>query len=369
MITRQFNNSTIEIREDGYFNLTSMFKPFGKYPKDYLKTDSAKAFIAALEADGTNILSGTELVQVIKGGAGEQGTFAHRLIAIDSARFLSPEFHVTIIKWADEIMMGATPSLEYQPYTNEISYVDKLVGIFSRTDKPLKKEVIVINTEAEEGDPPTRRFDMKEVNSNIYYEVKIHPITLSDLKEIFSKRRYPDILAKLHQDYKLFLVSPLGITEEADCFVRAMKNVHFILGEDLAMEAASLMLKETPFGKEQIQRHVLPMYHDILPTNWRQALGAVSESLLPPLSDVYLLEECKESLEVNSESREDLIFNRGLPLGVCKMKRRELTSTPFRAKFVYKGQVYELGLYGDPIQAGSVVKQKMLEIKGYYAFR
>lgn len=44
-----------------------MFKPFGKYPKDYLKTDSAKAFIAALEADGTNILSGTELVQVIKG--------------------------------------------------------------------------------------------------------------------------------------------------------------------------------------------------------------------------------------------------------------------------------------------------------------
>jgi len=64
-------------------------------------------------------------------------TFAHRLIAIDSARFLSPEFHVTIIKWADEIMMGATPSLEYQPYTNEISYVDKLVGIFSRTDKPL----------------------------------------------------------------------------------------------------------------------------------------------------------------------------------------------------------------------------------------
>lgn len=45
-----------------------MFKPFGKYPKDYLKTDSAKAFIATLEADGTNILSGTELVQVIKGG-------------------------------------------------------------------------------------------------------------------------------------------------------------------------------------------------------------------------------------------------------------------------------------------------------------
>ena len=71
-------------------NATQMAKPFKKTPKDWLKTQSAQVFIAAL-GEVKNILS-SELVTVIYGDNG--GTWMHEDVALEFARWLSPKFAI-----------------------------------------------------------------------------------------------------------------------------------------------------------------------------------------------------------------------------------------------------------------------------------
>lgn len=84
MITKLFNNFSIEIREDGYFNATAMCKAFGKVPKDYLRLDTTKAFIHYLQK--TEFISSP--VHVIRGGNDNQGTWIHPEIVPELTRWL-----------------------------------------------------------------------------------------------------------------------------------------------------------------------------------------------------------------------------------------------------------------------------------------
>lgn len=83
-ITKLFNNNSIEIREDGYFNATQMCKAFGKVPKDYLRLDTTRAFIQYLQ----NTTSITSPVDIIKGGIGNQGTWIHPKMMSEFTRWL-----------------------------------------------------------------------------------------------------------------------------------------------------------------------------------------------------------------------------------------------------------------------------------------
>lgn len=378
MIIKQFNDFGIEIREDGYFNATSMCKPFGKRVADYLRLDSTKAFLEALSNEMNIPIS--ELVQVQRGGdCTNQGTWFHRLVAIDQARWLSPKFHVTVIIWTSELLSGNNPVSN--TVSSEEAYVDRFIDLFSRTSQPLRKEVIVPNTAGD--NPKTRRFDMKEVNSNIYYEVKMHPISMTDLKEIFFNRKYPEILEKLHSNYTLYFVSPEGITEEARCFINLMTNVYFILGHELAIRGANLILQENPYALEQVQRHILPRYQDILPHNWQHALNSAKTAevlALPSSQDIQgkynnssnlLLDKSHYQTilqTVNNEQLEDpLIYNGGLPMGVSKVSKPN-TPRPYQAKFTHKGINYTVGTFENPIDAGEALRKKMIEVKGFYGF-
>ena len=76
---------------------------FGKRPVDYLKTEQTQRYIAALTANLSKVkkitLKEIQLVIVKKGGnVAESGTWLHPKLAIDFARWLSPEFAV----WCDE---------------------------------------------------------------------------------------------------------------------------------------------------------------------------------------------------------------------------------------------------------------------------
>ena len=74
-------------------NATQMARPFGKNPADFLKTQYANEFIKAL-ADMKKIIS-ADLLKVKKGGQpNEQGTWMHEDLAIEFARWLSPEFAI-----------------------------------------------------------------------------------------------------------------------------------------------------------------------------------------------------------------------------------------------------------------------------------
>ena len=71
-------------------NATQMAKPFEKSPKDFLKTEQTKRFIAAL-SEVKKILS-SDLVRVVYGDNG--GTWMHENVALEFARWLSPAFAI-----------------------------------------------------------------------------------------------------------------------------------------------------------------------------------------------------------------------------------------------------------------------------------
>ena len=71
-------------------NATQMAKPFGKSPKDFLKTDQTKRLISVL-SEVKKILS-SDLVKVIYGDNG--GTWMHEDVALEFARWLSPSFAI-----------------------------------------------------------------------------------------------------------------------------------------------------------------------------------------------------------------------------------------------------------------------------------
>lgn len=90
-------------------NATEMAKLFGKQPKDWLKTQSAKDFIQSL-SEVKNILS-TDLLKVIYGDNG--GTWMHEDVALEFARWLSPKFAIWCNDRCKELMQvgfTATPA-------------------------------------------------------------------------------------------------------------------------------------------------------------------------------------------------------------------------------------------------------------------
>lgn len=90
-----YNGSVVTFGKIGnttYINATEMAKPFGKFSKDWTRLKSSQDFINALSS--VRHICPSALIQVVKGGSGEQGTFMHEDVAIEFARWLSPEFAI-----------------------------------------------------------------------------------------------------------------------------------------------------------------------------------------------------------------------------------------------------------------------------------
>ncbi|MCW0422433.1 KilA-N domain-containing protein [Xanthomonas sacchari] len=108
LIQRQVENSLVEQRQvDGYINATSMCQAAGKLFADYRRNVSTDAFLAELSTDMGIPIS--ELIQVIRGGNGPQGTWVHPNVATHLAQWLSPKFAVAVAKWVHEWLAGKSP--------------------------------------------------------------------------------------------------------------------------------------------------------------------------------------------------------------------------------------------------------------------
>lgn len=90
----QYNGSPITFNngDSVMVNATEMAKPFGKTTKDWLRTKSAEEFITSLSA--VRQICPTELVKIVQGGNGEQGTWMHEDVALEFARWLHPGFAI-----------------------------------------------------------------------------------------------------------------------------------------------------------------------------------------------------------------------------------------------------------------------------------
>ncbi|WP_302993327.1 KilA-N domain-containing protein [Bacteroides clarus] len=112
----QYNGSPITFQKGDsvMVNATEMAKPFGKLVGDWLRLKTTTEFTEALSADMQIPISA--LIQVVKGGNNEQGTWMHEDVALEFARWLSPSFAIWCNKRIKELLqygMTATqPTLE-----------------------------------------------------------------------------------------------------------------------------------------------------------------------------------------------------------------------------------------------------------------
>lgn len=112
----QYNGSPITFQKGDsvMVNATEMAKPFGKLVGDWLRLKTTTEFTEALSADMQIPISA--LIQVVKGGNNEQGTWMREDVALEFARWLSPSFAIWCNKRIKELLqygMTATqPTLE-----------------------------------------------------------------------------------------------------------------------------------------------------------------------------------------------------------------------------------------------------------------
>jgi hypothetical protein len=106
------SNCIIPIQKNGMVNATLLCQAGGKFFKDYLKNKQTEVFLQALESDRRILQS--DLIIVKKGNSTKftQGTWVHRLVAIDLARWISPTFAVQMTKWMDELMTTGRVELQ-----------------------------------------------------------------------------------------------------------------------------------------------------------------------------------------------------------------------------------------------------------------
>lgn len=112
-----------EINGKRMLNATQMAKPFGKTPKDWLRTQQA---IDLLEAMSVRLKCLTKDLQVVRKGGTNQGSFFQEDVALIFAQWLSPEFYIACNFKLKEILTkqalvllpknGVTPIIHQEQY-------------------------------------------------------------------------------------------------------------------------------------------------------------------------------------------------------------------------------------------------------------
>lgn len=145
----QYNGSPITFHrgDNVMVNATEMAKPFGKSPKDFLKTEQTKTYVKAL-SEVRKILS-SDLVQVIYGDNG--GTWMHEDVAMEFARWLSPAFAIWCNDRIKELLqygMTATqPTLEQM-----INNPDLVISLATqlKSEREEKQKIVLENQSLKE---------------------------------------------------------------------------------------------------------------------------------------------------------------------------------------------------------------------------
>ena len=98
IVSASYNGKIIQGRRgDGYVNLTNMCNATGKRLDNWFRLKQTQEYLRALEC---SLTSEESLIKAVKGkfsGGQEQGTWGHPLVAVNLARWISPEFAI----WCD----------------------------------------------------------------------------------------------------------------------------------------------------------------------------------------------------------------------------------------------------------------------------
>lgn len=157
------NPITFESGNGLMVNATQMAKRFGKEPKHWLLNQATRDFIAELSE--VRNLTSADLVQIKRGG-NKQGTWFHKDVAMEFARWLNPKFAIWCNDRIEELLTtGKTELQNEQLYTlskallfakEQIETKDKQIAEQANTialkTQVYEEQQCVIRTQAQEID-------------------------------------------------------------------------------------------------------------------------------------------------------------------------------------------------------------------------
>jgi hypothetical protein len=114
LITRNYNDLTFTFRDDGYFNMTTAAKHFGKELSNFVRSPTTLEY-----ADALSLVENTklEIIQTIPGNRYKVncGTWAHPKLAVFFARWLDVRFAVWCDAMIEDILKGNAEVLITKP--------------------------------------------------------------------------------------------------------------------------------------------------------------------------------------------------------------------------------------------------------------
>lgn len=133
---------TFEKGDEVMINATEMAKSFGKLTKDFLANKSTKIFIEELSA--VRGIPPSALVQIIKGGNGDQGTWMHEDVALEFARWLSPAFAIWCNDRIKELLTQGVSAI-----TNDDEAILHAMQVLQQRVDESRKKIVEVTAEKE----------------------------------------------------------------------------------------------------------------------------------------------------------------------------------------------------------------------------
>lgn len=149
-------------------NATQMAKPFGKLVGDWVRLKSTTEFMKALSTDMQIHISA--LIQTVKGGNGEQGTWMHEDVALEFARWLSPAFAIWCNKKIKELMRTgvATVSNDDEAIAYAMQVLQKRLEQARQEKAMLEQQNLYLANEIKEQAPKVQYVDTVLQSVNTY---------------------------------------------------------------------------------------------------------------------------------------------------------------------------------------------------------
>lgn len=192
-VTFSFENGEVMV------NATEMAKPFGKQPKDFLRTQSTQEYIMAFS--GRTKCLPTDLVRVVNGG-NSYGTWLHRKLALRFAQWLSPDFAIWVDEKIEELLTtGKTKIFPTMPTT----YKDALLHLLQQVEA---NEVLA--TENAKLQPKAAFYDVVTMTNETFTfseAAKVLNIPGIGQKKLFAFLRENGVLMRNNEPYQRYVDS------------------------------------------------------------------------------------------------------------------------------------------------------------------